>query len=133
MTPEKDRPSSVGTNSRVPGNRLYNPRNKLSSKKDFSHRISHYHKDSNSGKQSDAVEDNSLTDIASHIESDTVTQTTPSQMTPAIVVKPKEYTSLKKLSKRNEHTSQVRRTQNAAIKIQRMWRRHSRHNKSRQS
>lgn len=46
----------------------------------------------------------------------------------ANAVHPKEYTSLRKLTKRNEHTQQIRRTQSAATKIQRMWRRHLRRN-----
>ena len=40
------------------------------------------------------------------------------------VTSAKQYTNLRKLSKRNEHTVQVRRIQNAATKIQRAWRRH---------
>ncbi|XP_067940826.1 uncharacterized protein [Watersipora subatra] len=92
----------------------------LSSNRAFSHRMSSYrtetcpvshHSDTPEIKKDEDVVSNGKLD-----EEENVPEVPP---TP-----PKVYNNLKKLSQRNEHTTQIRRIQTAAVKIQRMWRRH---------
>lgn len=96
--------------------------------REFSHRISHYR---NASKKASAqIRDKS----GSHRSMPTVQEGFPSNepepevLTESIQRKPDSvqavhcFGGLKKLSKRNEHTSRIRETQNAACTIQRAWR-----------
>ena len=85
--------------------------------------MSHYQKQRDPSSNTNVEPEEKTADKKPISESDTSSAPTPTSQV-------KEYTSLRKLTKRNEHTTQVRRIQNAAIKIQRVWRRHQAASKS---
>lgn len=101
-----------------------------SSKRDFSHRMTHYQNQQITKPKTMATNE-TPTDVVAEtserndtyqveIEDKTVSHTS----TLNSFAQPKEYSNLKKLTMRNDHTTKVRKIQNAAIKIQRAWRKH---------